>query len=326
MSPRLLAPALALAGVLAVPGVAAGQAPAVPVPVPLPVTLLPPGGEPSPGSPAPAPPPPAKRGCRAAWVMPIGSPGRGVSTSALGPARWAYEVGLPAGRWRGRPPRGLMFLIHGGGWYIVGPGPLSTERADADRWRRRGWLTINIDYPACGRSLAGVLWFHDRVRARYGRRLPLCASGASAGAHLALMMAARRPDVACVVGLGTPTDLRTLARDAAAGGSREGSRAVFDLGRYAFGARHLTAMSPVAQAAKLRARVLLALARRDSVIPLSQAPALRRAILRRRPRAYVQSMILAPGRIPWIHAPVTAAALRRLYAAELRLVAPLLRR
>jgi acetyl esterase/lipase len=232
---------------------------------------------------------------------------------------------LPSGPWRGRPARGLMMLLHGGGWYIVGPGPLSTERADADRWRRRGWLTINIDYPACARSLSGVLWFHDRVRARYGRRLALCAAGASAGAHLALMLAVRRRDVGCVVGLGTPTDLRTLARDASAGGSREGSRAVFDLGRNAFGAGRLTAMSPVAQTATLRARVLLALARRDSVIPLSQAPALRRAILRRRPRAYVQSIVLAPGPIPWIHAPVSAAALRRLYAAELRLVAPLVR-
>jgi acetyl esterase/lipase len=260
-----------------------------------------------------------------AWVGPIGSPGRGVSTKALGAAPWAYEVGFPSGRWRGRPARGLMLLIHGGGWYIVGPGPLSTERAEADRWRRRGWLTVNLDYPACGRSLAGVLWFHDRIRARYGRRLPLCASGASAGGHLALMLAVRRRDVGCVVGQGTPTDLRTIARDASAGGSREGSRAVFDMGRNAFGERRLAAMSPAAQTATLRARVLLALARRDNVIPLSQAPALRRAILRRRPRAYVQSMVLTNGRIPWIHAPVTAAALRRLYAAELRLVAPLLR-
>src|SRR5690348_6185689 len=129
---------------------AAGAAP-VDVPALPAVPILPPGAEPHPGS--PPPPPPASNHCRAAWVTPIGRPGRGVSKTALGRASWAYEVGYPAGRYAGRRPRGIMLLIHGGGWYIVGPGPLATQRDAALRWRRRGWLTVNLDYPACGRSL-----------------------------------------------------------------------------------------------------------------------------------------------------------------------------
>jgi acetyl esterase/lipase len=246
-----------------------------------------------------------------------------VSSTALGRTPTVYEVGRPAGRYAGRSPRGIMLLIHGGGWYIVGPGPLSTEREEALRWRRRGWLTVNLDYPACGRSLPGVLWFHDHVRARLGRHLPLCASGASAGAHLALMLAARRPDVACVVALGPPTDLVTLRRQAAASGSREGAKGVATGARNAFGARRLAALSPVRHASAIRARVLLATARGDVVIPLAQARAMRAAL--RAHHRYAQALTLESGPLPWIHAGVSRRALGRLHAAELALVAPLTR-
>lgn len=298
--------------------------PLPPAPVPPQIPLLPPGAEPSPGSPAPNPPPPAPPGepCRGAWIAGNPRPGPGLSTTALGRAPAPYQVGRPAGRYRGRPPRGFMLLVHGGGWYIVGPGTLSTERTEAERWRRRGWLTVNLDYPACGASLKGVLWFHDRVRARYGRRLPLCASGASAGGHLALMLAALRPGVACVIARGAPTDLRTIDRSASASGSREGSEAVAAMARSAFG-DWLGPMSPVAHARALRARLLLVTARRDNVIPLSQAVALRAAVRQAHPRATVATRILAPGRIPWIHGPVSRAELHRFYAAERTLVAPL---
>ncbi len=316
--------AIAVAAGLAWPAAAAAQAPVLPLPVP----LLPPGAEPSPGSPAPSPPPPApaREGCRGAWIESSGRPGPGVSTTALGRAPAAYEVGRPAGRFRGRTPLGVMLLVHGGGWYIVGPGTLSTERGEARRWRRRGWLTVNLDYAPCADSFAGVLWFHDRVRRRYGKRVPLCASGASAGGHLALMLAAHRPALDCVVARGAPTDLRTIARRAAASGSRDGSRAVAQMGAAAFGAQRLGEMSPVAHAARLRARLLLATGRRDDVIPLAQAAELRRAVLRQRSRAPVRSLVLAPGRVPWIHGAVSRGALARFHAAERRLVAPLLRR
>jgi acetyl esterase/lipase len=321
-SARLITAALASCGCLAAAAASAAPAPvdvpSPPVTVPA-IPLLPPGAEPHPN--APPPPPPAARGCRAAWVWPLAKPGPGVSKTALGRAIRAYEVGRPLGRFLGRPPRGIMLLIHGGGWYLVGPGTLATERRDALRWRRRGWLTVNIDYPACARSLAGVLWFHDRVRARLGRRLPLCAEGASAGAHLALMLAARRRDVACVIGLGAPTDLLAINRQASASGSRTGSRAVGTMARNAFGRRRLAALSPVRNAGAIHARLLLATARRDIVIPLGQARAMRDA-LRARHR-YAESVTLGPGPIPWVHANVSRSSLARFHAAERRLVAPL---
>ena len=324
-SARLFTAALAACGCLvpAAADAAAVPADSPPSPVTLPaIPLLPPGAEPHPD--APPPPPPAAQGCRATWVSRLGKPGPGVSKTALGRAIRPYEVGRPMGRFLGRRPRGIMLLIHGGGWYIVGPGPLATERRDASCWRRRGWLTVNIDYPACARSLAGVLWFHDRVRARLGRRLPLCAEGASAGAHLALMLAARRPGVACVIGLGAPTDLVAINRQASASGDRNGSRAVGTMARNAFGRRRLAALSPVRHAGTIHARVLLATARRDIVIPLAQSRAMRDA-LRARHR-YAESVILAPGRTQWVHANVSRRGLARFHAAERRLVAPLVRR
>jgi acetyl esterase/lipase len=294
-----------------------------PSPVPLPaVPVLPPGAEPHPD--APPPPPPAAHCCRAARLGQSERPGPGVSVTALGRAPAPYEVGRPMGRFAGRPPRGIMLLVHGGGWYIVGRGALATEREDALRWRRRGWLTVNLDYPACARSLAGVLWFHDRVRARFGHRRALCAGGASAGAHLALMLAARRRDVGCVVALGAPTDLRSIGRQASASGGRAGARAVGTMARNAFGRRHLAALSPVRHAGSIHARVLLATARRDIVIPLAQARAMRDAL--RAHHRWVESLTLGPGRMPWIHANVSRGALARFHAAELRLVAPLVLR
>lgn len=341
LAPAVSALALAVSALaLALAAPAGGQTPtlpsppAIPAPVPgpepspRPAPILPPGAEPSPGSPAPDPPPPAPPGepCRAAWIAGDPRPGPELSTTALGRAPAPYQVGRPAGRYRGRAPRGIMLLVHGGGWYIVGPATLYTERGEAERWRRRGWLTVNLDYPACGASLRGVLWFHDRVRARYGRRLPLCASGASAGGHLALMTAALRRGVACVIARGAPTDLRTIGRSASASGSRDGPRAVAAMAQSAFGS-WIGPLSPVAHARALRrVRVLLVTARRDIVIPLSQAAALRAALRRADPRAVVATRVLRPGRIPWIHGPVSRGELHRFYAAERALVAPLIAR
>ena len=51
------------------------------------------------------------------------APGPGVSTNALGSSAPAYyEVGEPTGAYLGQPPKGVMFVIHGGGWYQTGAG------------------------------------------------------------------------------------------------------------------------------------------------------------------------------------------------------------
>jgi hypothetical protein len=80
----------------------------------------------------------------------------------------------------------------------------------------------------------------------------------------------------------------------------------------------------VRNAGAIHARVLLATARRDIVIPLAQGRAMRDA-LRARDR-YAESVILGPGRIRWVHADVSSGAFARFHAAERRLVAPLVGR
>ena len=132
-----------------------------------------------------------------------------------------YEVGLPTGAYAGQAPRGAMLVIHGGGWVTNGTGAVQASRAEADRWRARGFETVNLTYRGCGLSFTDAAWFYDKARARFGAAAKICATGISAGGHLALQLAATRPDVYCVDSIAGPTDLRTiqsqLAYDAATG-------------------------------------------------------------------------------------------------------------
>ena len=42
-----------------------------------------------------------------------------------------------------------MLVLHGGGWSSVGEAKLRVTRADAERWRARGWRTVNASYRPC---------------------------------------------------------------------------------------------------------------------------------------------------------------------------------
>ena len=92
-----------------------------------------------------------------------------------------YEVGEPTGAYAGRSPKGVMLTIHGGGWYLNGAGAVWSMRGNADRWRARGWRTVNLSYRACGNSVTDVLGFYDKVKVTYPGK-PICALGGSAGA------------------------------------------------------------------------------------------------------------------------------------------------
>ena len=130
-----------------------------------------------------------------------------LSTTTLGAMPFYYEVGAPSGAHAGQSPIGVLVLFHGGGWATNGGGAVQDLRGDADRWRARGWLTVNSSYRACGRSATDATSLYDRVRATYGTTLPVCTFGQSAGGHLALMVAVQRPgSVNCVVNqAGPPT-------------------------------------------------------------------------------------------------------------------------
>jgi acetyl esterase/lipase len=241
-----------------------------------------------------------------------------------------YEVGSPTGEYAGHAPRGIMLVIHGGGWWLVGAGAAQTMRADAERWRARGWETVNFSYRACGQSVGDALWFYDKARAWFGADAKICAIGTSAGGHLSLLVGALRPRLYCVVSIAGPTDLSRIQEepvyDAATGlyDSTSGSRLVHNLGAAAFGEENLASYDPAAQvSATLKStRVLQAFSADDQLIPFQQAADLGEAMSVANPAAYVDNVQLATGRIPFGHGGVTQAALDDFYVREERLVAP----
>jgi acetyl esterase/lipase len=223
-----------------------------------------------------------------------------------------------------------MLVIHGGAWVTSGAGAVQRMRADADRWRARGWTTLNVTYRPCGASAGDVLWFYDKMRAAVGT-VKICALGTSAGANLALLIGAYRPDLYCAVSQAGPTDLRTIqsemAYNAATGLHDQtlGGRSVHNLGAAAFGAENLRWFSPAAVAggALATTRVLQAFSADDALVPYEQAADLAEAMRAANPAAYVDNVQLAIGTIAFAHGRVTQAALDDFYAREERLVSPL---
>jgi dienelactone hydrolase len=248
----------------------------------------------------------------------------GVSTSGLpGTAPAYYEFGTPAGAYLGQSPKGVMILIHGGGWYSVGAGDVGVMRVDADRWRARGWQTLSITYRGCSQSVPDVLTFHDLARQWAGAKLPICAEGGSAGAHLAVLMAALRPDVACAIGEGTPADFATLAAESAFQPDLGGALMVANMEIAAFGVAG-TAYDPALHP-DVHGRLLLATAVQDWYIPQAQATDLAAAIRVADPAHYVDVYTAAAGSgAQFVHGTTTALSLQDFYAHEQRLVAPVL--
>jgi acetyl esterase/lipase len=242
--------------------------------------------------------------CRAA-VLP-GDADPALDMTSLGSsARAAYEIGRPVGS-----VRRVMLLVHGGGWYKVGQGALNPYHDNARAWRNAGWETVNVDYGACGHSLPDVVKTYDLVRAQVGDAVPICVQGDSAGGQLALMLAVRRSAVACVIAYGAPTDLWT------------GSAYALGMARAAFGRERLTKYSPASGAARISARVLLATATDDSVIPQSQNRELADRMIAAQPGASVDVATIDPGPLSFVHGSASPFALADLQARVQRLVAP----
>jgi acetyl esterase/lipase len=238
-----------------------------------------------------------------------------------------YEVGAPTGTFAGQPPLGVMLVIHGGGWDITGFGGVVAMRPDADRWRARGWETVNLTYRACGNSAGDVLWFFDRTRAWFGAGTRICALGTSAGGHLALLVGTYRPDLYCAISQAGPTDLRTIqsevAYDAESGTHSQtlGGRWVHNLAAAAFGEENLPWLSPAALAygGLKSTRVLQGFSADDAIVPYGQAADLADAMHVADLAAYVDNVQLATGAIPFAHGRVSRAALDDFYAREARL-------
>jgi dienelactone hydrolase len=251
----------------------------------------------------------------------------GVSTTGLPTGAPAYyEVGEPTGAFAGQQPKGVMLVIHGGGWYTVGGHAVEAIRPEADRWRARGWRTLNITYRSCSQSFGDVQWFYDAARAVWGTGMPYCATGGSAGAHLALLLAASKPSVSCVIAEAGPTDMISLKSQSADLAdpvqASDGAHALYNMMAAAFGGDDQAIWWSPAQW-KINARVLWAVAAGDTLVPPAQGDLLRAKMLERDPNAYIDVMKLPAGSIGWVHTAVSQEALDTFYAAEDKLVAPL---
>lgn len=255
------------------------------------------------------------------------APPNGESTTALGPNAPAYyEVGKPTGSFAGKAPKGQMLIIHGGSWHLVGKGVVAVERRNANRWRARGWETVNIDYRACAQSIADVRWFKNRIRVLHPNAI-ICAEGISAGGHLALLLAATASDVACAISLGGPADLRAIGTQLALNPftgqyQNVGPARVANHARAAFGAG-LDAADPQQLAGSVTARLLLASGSFDPLIPVEQNAGFADAVRAANPDAYVDVDVLPFGNTKWVHGATTPEALADFYEREEALVAPL---
>jgi acetyl esterase/lipase len=249
----------------------------------------------------------------------------GTSTSGLGSDAPAYyEVGQPTGTFAGLAPKGIMLVINGGGWFMNGSGSVEYMRPDADRWRSRGWETLNLTYRPCGNSFVDVRWFYDRARQLWGSTLPYCAMGGSAGGHLALELAAARSSLACVDNESGPTDALSLTSQTAynvAGPQHSGPNWVYNMMTAAWGQENLVWVSPALFSVK--ARVLMGVGATDPYIPWAQATELKGKMLAADANAYVDIAQLAAGTVAWVHTNVSQAAIDDWNARETNLVAPL---
>ncbi len=145
--------------------------------------------------------------------------------------------------------------------------------------------------------------------------------GGSAGGNLALMLAAARPTVSCVISEAGPTDALAIKNESTPAGSTNGPRWVYNLLAAAVSPEMAVWWSPALF--NIHARVLWAISAGDPYIPWAQGTELQSNMRGANPSAYVDLLDLPAGTTPWVHADISAAALTTFQAAEQQLVAPL---
>jgi hypothetical protein len=200
----------------------------------------------------------------------------------------------------GAPPagtqvRGLVIMVAAGGW-MSSPAHVRAvlDSGVPTRWNRYGYLTLVIEHTPGANGHANVLAQFDRWRAalsadpRYGSAFPICMRGGSSAGHYALMTAAKRSNVSCVISEGAPIDLQTLP----AGSPTVNGDAVKDIAQYWFGSA-LPAWSPLRYVAPaLTAPALVGHLVSDRVVPIAPTDSQVRPFLSTHPRA--QSYVLTP--------------------------------
>lgn len=206
-------------------------------------------------------------------------------------------------------PHGWVMLVHGGAWVVAGKQYLTLDQAG---WfREQGWNTYTIDYRVGIDSWWDTLAAYDYIQKR--TKLPICVYGQSAGAHLALVLAAARR-VACVIGEGPPTDLQSLSWQLAYDGSTIPHQ-VYLYAKQVFG-NYLRRFSPVYLAPYIHAKILLARSSFDWLIPQQQMDEFKEAD----PKAEVMTFPGVGGTPNFTHAGITDAALGKYHLAVEKLL------
>ncbi|HEX6698482.1 MAG TPA: hypothetical protein VF080_16855 [Solirubrobacteraceae bacterium] len=196
-------------------------------------------------------------------------------------------------------PAGVVLVIHGGAWRASGPRTTALMDGRARTFAGWGFAAAVVDYRAFADSPGDVVRAYDAARERYPS-LPICAYGESAGGHLALMLAVRRP-LSCVIDAAGPVDLPRLGGTPQADWVRAKALAAFG---------DLRDASPTDHAGAIHAPVLAGYGAADRIVPASQGRSLQRAL----PRAHI--IELGAGAGPrFVHASVPPAALRAWWGA-----------
>lgn len=217
-----------------------------------------------------------------------------------------YELALPDSRTVNpeQPPRLFMF-IHGGRWFLDGSLPVVRLRVGYNLIRARGWQVMAIGYRGCENSLGDVVRFYDIMRERLGPEAVICAQGEGSGGHLALMLAAMRPDVACVLAEAAPTDLTSIGgqptfvdpRLPVPAAGLTGAQYTQNLVSAAFGEERLAELSPINHAATYAdagTRMSILMSENDTLIPTAQVSDFAAAVRALNPEIYLSTQLI-PG-------------------------------
>ena len=173
----------------------------------------------------------------------------------IAPVAAAREPRIPSAG----APVGTMIMVHAGGWagHDAHAQGLLMDRP-GDLLVQRGWRVVSVDYNEGAQGLQDILDAAGSELARNSSDGPLCIYGESAGAHLALIAAARLRAIDCVVGVGTPTDLPLYESQAKISPDARVRLVASQITRL-FGAttEAMTAWSPLALVASIHADVML---------------------------------------------------------------------
>lgn len=195
----------------------------------------------------------------------------------------------------GGKPTGVLMLIPGGGWKTFVPN-YQLQVALAKSIQAGGLATVAVLYSPGVKGFRQIEGVYQEARQRYPGR-PICAMGMSAGGHLALMLAAREPGLACVIDQAGPTDLATLGA--------QGAVATYQAAVTAFGRGGLHRWSPVHVARSIKSKVLMIYAKNDGLVPYAQGQELKQEL----PGAELIS--LPAGSAGFVHSQVDPGALAR---------------